>query len=217
MWYLPSYGRPEALKRFASAPGGMPPNIIVIVNEDDPKREEYLRISPWPIEFIPAGSRFCDAWRWIEANQQDYAWYGMLADDMWPRTPYWYTLLPEAAEDRYIAYPNGNDVEFPLLRACCVLGGGIFRAIGQMAPPEFKHNYIDVMIDTLGRDAGILRALPDVWVDHHHWKFVSGVVRDATYIRGSADQDLDAHHYWQWMGGQDRRDKNERIRKFLAG
>lgn len=212
MWFLPSYNRPHALKTLQEAPGGMPTkDLVVILNADDPQRVQYEALSPWPIEYCPAGSRLSDAWHYIEKQYSHLPWIGMLGDDHIAQTPGWHERLVEAAADRYLSYPNGEHTEFPLMRGVCVLGGELVRAIGWIYYPPLKHNYVDVVLDTIARDIGHLRPLEDVRVDHRHWKFCPDVVKDATYERGSTDQTQDMIKYHEWLGSYERAAMHQRL------
>lgn len=203
MWILPSYNRPWALRRLLEAPGGMP-EMLVIVNEDDPSRAEYEATSPWPIEFCPAGSRLGGAYRFAYERHCDEPWYGMFGDDHIAQTPGWSDVLVQKAGSRFLAYPNGEHTEFPLMRGTCVVGGELAKQLGWIFAPGLIHNYCDCFLDTICRDAGLLKACPEVFVNHLHWKFCVGVAQDATYVRGSSDQGQDAGRYHSWMGSQER-------------
>lgn len=188
----------------------------MILNEDDPRRQDYN--IPWPVEIVPAGWRVADIWRMILPRWPDLPWYGLAADDCWPVTPGWEATLVEAAARRYVAYPNGTNTEFPLMRNVCVVGGDLARAMGGVFPcaEGYRHNYLDCVLDTMARDLGLLRPLAGVIVDHRHWKLMPGIEHDSTYQRGSADQGDDAARYARWLGSAERRDETERIRRQLG-
>ena len=189
--------------------------VSLILNEDDPRKQDYN--SPWPVVIVPAGWRVADIWRMILPRWPDLPWYGLMADDCWPITPGWSARLIEAAGMRFVAYPNGTNTEFPLMRNVSVTGGDLVRAMGGVFPcaDGYKHNYLDCVLDTVARDLGLLRPLEDVIVDHLHWKLAPGIRHDATYARGSADQHEDAARYHQWLGSAARREETERIRRVL--
>ena len=140
MWFMPSYGRPERLRQLLDAPGGWPDKVIVLVNEDDPERQEYWHLFdrvlprnvPWKLCFVPAGSRCADAHRFITEKYPDEAFYGLICDDHWPVTPGWHKALVEAAGRQFISGPAGEP-SFPLLRNVVVLGGDLVRAMSGRA------------------------------------------------------------------------------------
>src|ERR1700722_9839498 len=113
MWFMPSYGRPEALARMRKSPGGLPRRVIVLVNSDDPKADDYFWAArewsaPWQIMFVPNGSRCADAHRYITTQYPDEKWYGLLCDDHWPVTPGWDKALVGAAGTKFISTPAGD-------------------------------------------------------------------------------------------------------------
>jgi hypothetical protein len=197
------------------APGGMPADTVLVLNADEPQISQYQRESPWPIEYVPAGSRFCDVWRHIFAKHAGDSYYGMLGDDHVPQTPGWHEELVHQAGNLYLAYPNGDHTEFPLMRGVCVIGGGLARAIGWIVPPGFVHHYIDVVLDQIGRDTGTLRPVAHHRVDHLHWRFTN-TPRDETYLRGGTDEHEDQIRYQQWMASEERTIIRNRIMMLLT-
>lgn len=219
MWFMPSYGRPEALARMEQAPGGLPDKVFVLVNEDDPKLKAYqdyilsTRGRPWLIRTIPAGSRCSDAHRFITEKYPDVGFYGLLCDDQWPVTPGWHEKLVEAAGSKFISTPAGEP-SFPLLRNALVLGGDLVRAMGTLVPAPVKHNYEDNIWDRIAADFNILAPLPDVIVEHRHW-IRGDAVKDATYERGSHDIENDRKIFEAWLGSPGRMSMCQRIGKLL--
>ncbi len=197
-----------------NAPGGMP-DLTLLVNEDDPTRAEYEKNSPWSIDFIPAGSRCVDAWKYAFNTYPDLYWYGLLADDHIPETPGWHNRLVEEAGTRYLAFPNGQQ-EFPLMRNVSVLGGDFARAMGHLLPTRYVHNYADCEMCLIASDNGLSRPISDVFVSHHHWKFVPGLGQDRTAVRTMEHHDHDASLFYSWLGSQERRDMNARIQAWKA-
>lgn len=220
VWILPSYGRPHKLEAMKSCPGGLPPSdsLLVVLNEDDPALAHYFAIAGFQFYRMDAGSRCGDVWRACLRDFSGSKRWGLFADDMWPQTPEWWLRLEEAASDTCIAYTNGDHTDFPLMRGGAVcLGGRLVQECREhLVPSQFRHNYIDVVINDLGNETGIMRPLEDVRVDHHHWKFHPGAVRDATYMRGSMDQNEDASRYQQWCLSQERHRAVDAIRKMLV-
>lgn len=210
MYFMPSYGRPNCFERLINSPGGMP-DVVLIVNEDDPTRAQYEINSPWPIEYIPAGSRCVDAWNYVYKNYHFLPWFGLLADDHVPQTRGWHDRLVEEAGTRYLAFPNGQK-EFPLMRNVSVLGGDFARAMNHLLPTKYLHNYADCEMCLIASDNGLSRPISDVFVTHEHWKFVPGLGQDATARRTMEYHDEDARRFYSWLGSQERQDMNARIR-----
>ena len=153
MWLMPSYGRPEALRRLLDAPGGWPDRVMVLVNADDPSRDSYLHTadaismavaermvprlhSPWQILTVPAGSRFADAVREAFARNPNEPFYGIIDDDYWPISVGWYDKMVEAAGPNAISIANNlataPELAFPKIYTCRVMGG--------RARPRHRHH-----------------------------------------------------------------------------
>lgn len=224
MWYMPSYGRPQALRTMLEAPGGWPDTVTILINEDDPERERYFQVRdalfaergplPFVLHPIPAGSRCADAYRVIDQRWPTAPFYGVLDDDLYPITPGWHTALEQAAGGRFISLAGGEK-HFPLLRNARCMGGELARAMGGICPVEgLKHNYTDCIWDTVAADFGVLRPCPDFIVEHRHW--IRGEAnKDLTYEHGSHDIDQDRKVFIEWLRSQARADMSQRIGKLL--
>lgn len=204
------------------APGGWPERVMVLVNEDDPRAYEYgqsgFRLGftegKWQFYKLQAGSRCADAHRAASSAFPNEPFYGLLCDDQWPITPGWWQAMEKAAEDRYVVCPNGEP-GFPLCRTAVCLGGGLVNAMGSIVPAPVKHNFEDNIWDDVAREHGLLRALPNILVEHrHHIRGQNPI--DETYRRGSADFNEDQEIYTRWLESDDKRQMNERIKAFLT-
>lgn len=216
MWFLPSYGRPDNITALLASPGGLPDQITVVLNEDDPRLSEYHdKIPPWwDIELVRPGARFGEVWREIFKRHPNEPWYGTLTDDMVPETKDWHTKLIEAAGDRHVALPSGQH-QFPALRNICVLGGAFVRAMGDIVPPGFRHNFIDNVWEQCATDFGLMRPLENVIVKHKHWLFGTAE-KDATHERGSADFEQDRKTFHAWLNSDERREACIRIAQMVG-
>lgn len=218
MWFLPSYGRPNAIDKLMAAPGGLPPHekIVAIYTADDPCLPEYLARWPFNHEIAPAGSRLGDIMRLIVERFPMEECYGILNDDHEPITPFWWKDMAEAAGDRYIAICMSPPRGLSCIGGIQMIGGGLVRAMGCLSPACLNHNYTDNFIDTIGRDFDLVRPLPEVLVLHHHPELDPSVPTDATYARGSADRQADADAFRAWLTSDDRREMANRIAALLG-
>jgi hypothetical protein len=218
-WYLPSYGRPDAPGKMLLAPGGMPPDVVVLVNADDPAHNQYVESSAeWPSTWrfltVPAGSRFASAVGFAYEQFSDAPHHGIADDDYWPVTSGWYDKMIEAAGPNGIAIAN-NKINFPAPYTCRVMGGALARAIGTIAPGKMRHNFSDDAWGSFGSDFKIMRALEDTLVEHHHHSF--GLAeKDDTYQRGSADFEEDRRRFLEWLCSDERREQCKRVAALLG-
>lgn len=227
MWFMPSFGRPEALRKLLEAPGGWPDEVFILVNEDDPELPRYRQVMdalvrkwrpgfPWHIYEVPAGSRFASAVQYAFASFPNDPFYGIIDDDYWPITPGWHEKMVAAAGPTGIAIAN-NKVNFPSLYTCRVMGGDLARAIGTIAPGKMSHNFSDDTWARFAEDFSLLRPLEDVIVEHRHHLFDKAVKKDETYERGSHDFDTDKRLMSEWLNSQERKDQVARVAKLLGG
>lgn len=223
-WFMPSFGRPDAPGKLAKAPGGMPGDVVVLVNRDDPTVHEYERNwatdfgrHGWVILLVPPGSRFCEAVRSAFEYHANDEYFGIIDDDYWPVTPDWWFKMIAAAGPNGVAIAN-NKQNFPKPYTCRVMGGDLARAIGTIAPGKMRHNFSDDTWQRIATDFGVYHALEDVIVEHHHWSFSDGGVElDETYKRGSADFLEDKRLYLEWHNGQERVEQSQRVAELLGG
>lgn len=179
----------------------MPANLIVLVNEDDPRRDDYLRLSPWPVRLIPAGSRACDAHRFAFREYPDEPFYGIISDDFVPQTPAWHEKMAEAAGSGHIANPKGGPGWPRKMRTALCIGGDLVRAMGFIVPDHINHNFADDVWDLVGNTFRLIVPLPDVLIEHRHPLYGTAKA-DATYARGSADFDQDRVRFSQWQANE---------------
>lgn len=176
MWILPSRSRPDSMKRFvdcwtttkASSP------VYVRLDECDPFIKEYKKIS-YPKEFnvvIDKRSRLANSMNEMLRNFPTEPWYGLLADDLIPKTEHWDTKLIEAAGSKFIA--QCNDLTEKPLNCChpCV-GGDLVRFVGWFGLPACQHYGVEEPWKklALSKNLNILKYLPDVIVEHAHYRF----------------------------------------------
>lgn len=210
MWFLPSYGRPELIRAIAKAPGGVPPDLIIICTSGDPKLQDYRATSPFPICVHPnPDARLCDLLNWVVGQFPDKPFYGFLSDDHCPLTPGWWTKLEKAAKDKFIAVATGIRDTSPLGGVPC-FGGLLIKSMGYISPPGFRHNWVDNAWQQIASDFNLLREVDDVKIKHNHW-ITKDAKQDATYHRGSDDMSEDAKTFQEWIGSSERLDMNKRI------
>ena len=216
-WIMPTYGRPRRLDGIFAAPGGMPDDLLVYLNEGDPKFAEYLTVCRrrgLRFEVMPLGSRVGDVYRHFAVRRPfEETFFGLVMDDNWPVTPGWWKTLEEAAGERHIAHSVDPSDPSPIPGAVC-FGGRLVHAMGTLAPGGLMHNYVDNAWRKIGEDFGLLRPRPDVLVEHAHWTR-GGAEKDATYERGSRDIEVDGARYQAWLVSAEREAIYERVGRAL--
>jgi hypothetical protein len=94
---------------------------------------------------------------------------GFMGDDHRPRTKGWDAAYVEALRDLGTGIVYGNDLlQGGRLPTQVAMTSDIVRALGYMAPPELTHLFVDNFWLDLGAQAGCIRYLPDVVVEHMH-------------------------------------------------
>lgn len=182
MFVVPSRSRPQNIQRLAAAAGSSP--FLLMLDADDPMLGAYMdMVLPWQVqvnERMPLSAIYNKAL----ADFPNLDWYGVFADDVMPRSPFWASQLIVAAGDDGMAY--GDDgIASP---SHFVLGGALVREMGWLAFPGLHRLYMDTIWADIARARGVLRYLPDVLVTHMHPSVGLGM-RDATHHKQNKDQD----------------------------
>lgn len=198
MWILPSRGRPESIKRFFSAcalTGFSTPGKIYIDN-DDAEKSEYLNIEiphNWNVviqERVSLGE-LCNN---VLGNHPDEEWYGCIADDVLPHTQKWDIRLIKAAGKDGVAF--GNDgINGEALATHPVIGGEFARELGFISLPGTKRIYMDTALTEIAKRKGVLRYLPDVYLEHLHFSNGKSPY-DETYAKPHANDDKKVYEAW---------------------
>lgn len=209
MFSLPSRGRPHNLRRFldayeatrATAP------MWLRLDLDDPSLPEYDRIllpDHWLKTVGPRHPNRCNGCvAEMFSAFPDEAHYGLMADDLIPRTDQWDAKLIEAAGSSRLAYPDdgkwGAD-----LATHPVLGGDLVRAIGWLVLPTVLHSFVDTALFAIAHRSGRAVYLPEVLVEHMHPLANDNHGRpkaemDATY-RYAETYGPDQTAFYKWQG-----------------
>lgn len=200
MWALATRSRPNNCRRFiqawieteASSP------VYVRMDECDPHLQELLSL-PWPKEFLinvgPRG-RLGVCTQEMLAKYPNEPWYGMLGDDVIPKTKHWDQLLIQRAGSHDIA--AGNDVHEKSVRIIhpCV-GGDLVRLVGFFAVPGCEHVCIDTFWEQLHHYFGRNNQMRDVILEHAHF-FFNQAQEDYVYTEAQAFKQHDKRAFRDW-------------------
>lgn len=178
MILLPSRGRPELVKRFfdACVETKAETYVLLIIDTDDEGYDykyayENMGVMVGAIRSIVE-----------KCNDAFYAFpdrefYGVMADDVVPKTQHWDRLLGQACVPNKISWGDDEKKQRP---SHPFLGGELVRKLGYVFPPVFEHFYCDTAIHEIAKATGRGVYLPNVKVPHHH--FTSGLAEmDKTY------------------------------------
>ena len=197
MWVLPSRGRPRNINRLIVAylETGATTHVWLRLDEDDPTLDAYKALilpSGWTLQTgprKPLSNIYNEAYGLLQTD-----WYGFIADDVVPVTPYWDTLLIEAAGSDGMAVPAGGDTT----GGCphFVLGGDLVRSVGWLALPGLDRIYIDTVWRGIAEARNVLRMAPDVLLEHRH--FSNGMALfDETYRKYNKVMDKEIYQRWK--------------------
>lgn len=204
---VPSRARPQNLARLLNAvhkTRTLETHVYAGVDDDDPALPEYERIFgklQAPGDRLETGPRKgLAAWtNHIAARMADrYPYLASLGDDHLPRTKGWDQALVRAIKDNGgtgFSYPHdGTREDIP---EAVVVSSDIVKALGWMAEPALSHYYIDNVWADLGRQAGCLRYLRAIAVDHLN-PATGKIPGDATYAASSEKLSADQEAYFTW-------------------
>lgn len=217
MWLIPTHGRALRLKRLLeSLSEERETSFLVVKWRGDKTLYEYNQMK-WPhnVSFIlsPPDASYCgEKLNYVFSLFPDEPFYGWLADDLvWRSGPL--SLLPLEAGEWGISYPDDGYAHEALPTHFC-LGGKLARASGFLAHPWFPQNCMDSVWDSVGRELGLLRYVPQVLFEHEHCALSTRYSIDDTYLR-SAPINRDAGFLFDnvWLPSDDRVALIERIRK----
>jgi hypothetical protein len=192
---------------------------VLVVDEDDPKRDEYMTTET-TVQVVPPGSEGM-----VGALNRAVAEYALgdgtavafMGDDHRPRTPGWDTAYLDALNQFGTGLVYGNDlIHGAALPTQVAMTADIPRALGFMAPPALGHLYVDNFWHELGSTLDRMRYLPGVIVEHMH-PLVGKAPDDDGYRRVNAPERVEADRlaFERYMHGQFTEDV-AKVRKVMA-
>lgn len=166
MHILPTRGRPQILQRYFDE-GRPSERGIVLVDAD--QRDEYDDVkipSHWDRMYVSPMQGFVAKVNLGFKAFPDEPWYSFEGDDCVGRPNGWDTKLATRASHGYITY--GDDL-FNHRVTHPYICGDFCRDLGWVAHPSFKHLYVDLIWEVIGKALGVLEYYPDVITEAHHF------------------------------------------------
>jgi hypothetical protein len=176
---VPSRNRPAAARELAevfAATVTSETGLLIVVDEDDPA--DYTSALDGTEAQIAHASRQRATWGMVPALNQGVAWVaaewrpaamGFMGDDHRPRTRGWDEAYLDALREMKTGMVYGNDLyQGEKLPTQIAMTTNIVQALGYMVSPELWHLYVDNYWLTLGQQAGCIRYLPSVIIEHMH-------------------------------------------------
>lgn len=218
MWFMPTYGRPHHLEQLLDTPGGLPPydDLFLLLTSSDPKIAGYDK---WPYRKVVRAARSLgDQLRAVLPLFPLETSYGVITDDHYPQTKYWWDFMEMAAGDRLIAVNNAPGSTAALSGQPC-FGGGLVRAMGSLMPPnDVHHNSTDVVWREIGDKFNLIRLVPEVTILERH-PIHGSAPMDDTYKRGAFNplwKDMDPINQHRWSQSPAHDAMIDRIKQFLT-
>ncbi|HEY5996457.1 MAG TPA: hypothetical protein VIU29_05510, partial [Candidatus Deferrimicrobiaceae bacterium] len=130
---------------------------------------------------------------------QEYDYIQFAADDVRYRTPGWDARMTTIMREEHLAFAYANDGARNDLANHVFADTRAVRALGWFALPGSKHLYLDDAWGALGKAAGAIRYVPDVFIEHLHPLYGKAAM-DASYMETNSpqryDEDRQAFVHW---------------------
>lgn len=175
MILLPSRGRPHNLSRFIKhykLTKATEPVCLILEADEMPLYKCVVASIPkhWHVMYFEGGNGAGTHINKVFARFPKLEYYGQVADDVVPETPYWDKILKYACQPDYVAY---GDDGMDHTRTCGnyyypthpFIGGKLARKWGFIVPPDCTH----YGGDTWWYQSGNQVIVTSVIMAHHHW------------------------------------------------
>ncbi len=178
LWIVPSRSRPQNVAELIGSfhVSRVQADLLIAVDNDDPKREEYDRVMlnysgfKWLRYEVGDRLRLAGTLNLLALSfAYEYDQIGFMGDDHRPRTPIWDGLMSAKLRDLGTGLVYGNDLfQRGNLPTEVCMTSDIIRALGYMVPPTMTHLYLDNFWLDLGRALGRIEYLENVIIEHMH-------------------------------------------------
>lgn len=221
---VPTRGRPHNIARLwqawqATATGVA--DLLVAVDGDPDNERAYRAVGvPW-IEADPEWrGMIATLNRHATAHADRYDAVAFMGDDHVPRTPGWDAAMMDALDTLApVGIVYGDDLHRGRsMPTAAALSATIVRTLGYMAPPTLGHLVCDRWWRKLGRRLGRITYLPDVVIEHMHYK-AGKAPKDAGYeqVNSSRQYRRDERAFDRYVNGGGLRRDVHALRDVAAG
>lgn len=221
---VPSRGRPGAVTALWDAvreTSRAATDLLVAVDDDDPQRggyDHFRRLMRGTRRLLWAGGPRASLSGWTNtvaaAHVGGYRFLCSMGDDHRPRTDGWDVRLM-AALGGTVGIAYGNDrLQGRNLPTAAVISSPVVAALGWMMLPSLAHYYVDDVWKAVGSQAGCLRYVPDVTVEHLHY-LRTGAAPDVTYRQAELGWHADQNAYTRWLADGGLREAAATVRALI--
>jgi hypothetical protein len=219
MFVLPTWNRPEKLEAFFAAAketNMTSPGAVFLQGKDQlEKYEAVLKNLPsnWICFVGETNIGLVSATNWVISQFKNETWYGLLCDDMLPKTQNWDTKLIKLAKDwNFVSCWDDSVNAHWRATGIMVLGGRLARTTGFILPPCCWHICGDDWWQVVGKALSIWKVAADVAIE-------SGMDRegpdvDETQQSAHRDFGVELIKYHRWLSEYGA-DVIERLRVML--
>ena len=208
---VPTYGRPQNAWRLVKAfqeTCVLDTELVFVLDDADETRLQYPlpHLTTSTRGMIPALNAGATA---LVRDLKPFA-IGFMGDDHLPRTVGWDGRYVAALRKMGTGFVYGNDLlQGARIPTQVAMTANVVEALGWMAPPTFKHLFVDDAWKDMGTAIKAIQYLPDVVVEHLH-PLAGSAENDENYDRVNAPEiaRADQAEYIRW--------KNQDLRKIKA-
>jgi len=167
---VPTFGRPQNAWRLVKAfeeTCVLDTELVFVLDDADETRGEYPlpHLATATRGMIPALNAGATA---LVRDLKPFA-IGFMGDDHLPRTPGWDGRYVASLRSMGTGFVYGNDlIQGARIPTQVAMTANIVEALGYMAPPTFKHLFVDDAWKDMGQSIRAIQYLPDVVVEHLH-------------------------------------------------